>query len=240
MNQGSAIVSAVVLAVGIAAGGYLAGDGFLKAKLGDRYVTVKGVSEKDVTADLTVWQIPISASSSSVTTAQAKIDGDLGRIRAFLAKYDITDAEIAIGGPQVQDLLARGYSGDRSPNDPRFVVTQALLVQTTKIASVIRASQAVGDLVKEGVVVEWSTGPAYIFTKLNDVKPAMIAEATREARKAAQQFASDSDSKVGAIRQASQGVFSIIARTAGENTPESSQPEKTVRVVSTVQFYLAD
>ena len=240
MNQNTALISAAILSAGIAAGGYFAGDGFLKARLGDRYVTVKGVAEQDVTADLAVWQIPISASGGDVASAQAKIDGDVGRIRAFLTRYGITDEEIALGGVQVQDLLANAYRGDRQTDGPRFVVNQSVFVQTAKIAAVAQASQAVGDLVKQGVVIAWSAGPSFIFTKLNDVKPPMIGEATREARKAAEQFAKDSGSRVGTIRHASQGVFSILARTAGDNTLESTQPEKTVRVVSTIEFYLAD
>ena len=198
MNQNTILVSALILAVGIGAGGYFAGDGFLKARLGDRYVTVKGVAEKDVTADLAVWQIPFSASGGDVASAQAKIDGDLGRIRAFLGRHEIAEDEIATGGVQVQDLLARGYGADRQPTNVRFVVNQNVFVRTAKIAAVVRASQAVGDLVKEGVVIDWAAGPAYIFTKLNDVKPVMIGEATLEARKAATQFATDSGARVGA------------------------------------------
>ena len=238
MNSPFGIVASIILAAGIAAGGYFIGDGFLKARHGDRFVTVKGVSERDVEADLAVWQIPISASGNNLSDVQAKIDQDLGRIVSFLKAHGISPEETSRGVLRVEDLLQQN-GRDRAP-DMRYVVNQSLTVRTPKVKAVGEASQAIGDLVKEGVLISWSQGPQYIFTGLNGIKPSMIAEATKEARKAAEQFAKDSGSRVAAIRRANQGVFSITARTGEAATPDSSEPDKTVRVVSTIDFYLED
>jgi hypothetical protein len=81
-------------------------------------------------------------------------------------------------------------------------------------------------------------GPFYLFTRLNDIKPDMIADATKNARAAAEQFAKDSEASLGSIRQASQGLFQILPRDAAPGQMEEKQVMKTVRVVSTVDYLL--
>ncbi len=93
-----------------------------------------------------------------------------------------------------------------------------------------------GKLVKQGIVLanSYGRGTEFLFTGLNRIKPAMIAEATKNARKAAEQFAQDSGSKVGSIRKARQGLFTI--RNRDMNSPDL----KIVRVVTTVEYFLKD
>jgi hypothetical protein len=102
----------------------------------------------------------------------------------------------------------------------------------------------VGELVSAGVVLSSSrtgfgpSGPTFLFTKLNDLKPNMLAEAAANARQAAEQFANDSHSRLGGIRQANQGLFVIMPRNQAPGVTEGTEVSKTVRVVSTVQYYL--
>ena len=80
---------------------------------------------------------------------------------------------------------------------------------------------------------------SYSFTKLNAIKPEMVAEATRDARRSAEQFAEDSDTDVGGIKQATQGYFEINARDGdGDGWGVADTPFKQVRVVTTIDFYL--
>jgi len=123
------------------------------------------------------------------------------------------------------------------------VVKQTVMVRSDLPDTVLAASQRLNELVEAGVVFSSggeyaATGPSFIFTKLNDFKPAMIAEATARAREAAEQFARDSRSRIGGIRRANQGVFEILPRDQASGIREESQVEKTLRVVTTVEYLL--
>lgn len=123
------------------------------------------------------------------------------------------------------------------------VLAIGIAIRSSDPATVLAASQRVGELVSSGVVLSSGGdgsggGPTFVFTGLNKLKPSMIADATARAREAAQQFAADSKSEIGDIRQASQGVFEILPRDQAAGISEESQVAKTVRVVSTVDYSL--
>ena len=234
----------IVLAAGIALAGFLAGQGLVRARQVDRFVTVRGLAEQEVQADLALWPLRVAAAANDVVSAQATVRRNLQAVRTFLARFGIDSTQMELQELQVTDAYANPYS-QPSQIANRYVVQQTLMVRTTQLDQVIAASQATGDLVGAGVVVTsgqeyGASGPTYLFTKLNDLKPEMIREATAQARAAAEQFALDSDSRLGGIRQAQQGVFQILARDQAPGINEANQPSKIVRIVSTVEFYLRD
>jgi len=141
---------------------------------------------------------------------------------------------------EVNDLLAQAYRS--APIESRFIVAQTLLLRTTEPQKVEKASQNIGELIAEGVVLsnEGQSGPVYLFTRLNDIKPPMIAEATKSAREGAEQFAADSGSRIQGIRRATQGLFQILPRDDVPGTSQEKQIAKTVRVVTTIDYALAD
>lgn len=226
------------LAAGIAYAGKQIHDGLLAFNSRDRVVTVKGLAQTDVTADLALWPIAYTETGNDLAVLQDMMDAKGQTVINFLKRHGITENEIELQQVNVQDLLAQSYrQGDVS--ESRYILTQGYMVRTDKVANVAKAAQAIGSLVKAGVVLSQNgTGPTYLFTKLNDIKPKMIADATKNAREAAQQFASDSGEKVGGIKNASQGIFQILARDDTYMVSEPNQMNKTVRVVSTVDFYL--
>jgi hypothetical protein len=162
-------------------------------------------------------------------------------ILAFLKRHGLQNDEIKLQQVNVQDLMAQSYRQNNAMVN-RYILTQSYLVRTENIEAVSIAAKKLGDLIRQGVVFaqNGSTAPTYLYTKLNDVKPEMIAQATKNAREAAQEFAEHSDSDVGNIKYASQGVFQILPRDATYTVPEAQQINKKVRVVSTIQFYLED
>jgi len=160
-------------------------------------------------------------------------------VKSFLKSHGLQDSEIELQQVQVQDLLAQSYRNNNAANN-RYIITQSYLVRTNNINAVDKAGKDIGSLIKKGVVFSSNTAPTYLFTKLNDIKPDMIAEATRNARVAAQQFAENSGSKVGDIKYASQGVFQILPRDQTYVVSQAQQRNKKVRVVSTIRFYLED
>jgi len=234
--------SAAILAVGVALGGYFVGIGFFRGRAADRTVTVKGVSERDVTADVALWPLRFVATNDDLAKAQAEIKQSHQKVLAFLEKQGIDPKSAEVARLEVNDLLANPYRS--GPMESRYIVAQTVMVRTNDPATVVKASQNVGELVDAGVVLSsqggYESDPTYLFTRLNDLKPEMIAEATAEARRAAEQFAKDSDSKIGKIRQANQGVFVILPRDPAPGMMEGGQPQKTVRVVTTVDYYLKD
>ena len=223
--------TAAIAAIGMVAGGYLLGDGLLRAKDAERAVTVRGLAERDVTADLATWTISYSASSTSLAEAQDKVRRDTQAIEAFFKELGFPADALQPTGANVSSYTNEGIT--------TFTVRQRLALRTTDISRAQKAVARQFDLVGRGVFLEEGSGMAYTFTKLNAIKPEMVAEATRDARAAAQQFAKDSDSGVGKIRDATQGYFEIEARdgdAGGWGMADS--PFKKVRVVTTVSFSL--
>jgi hypothetical protein len=228
------LAAALLLALGVAAAGGFVGRGLFEARATERTVTVKGLAEREVDADLAFWPISFTATANDLAAAQARIDRDAERIRAFLRERGFEDAEVEAGPPLVTDRMAEG--GYRDQGLERYVVRGVLTVRSPKIGKVRAASGDTARLVADGVVLvrDYEVRTQYLFTKLEAIKPEMIAEATGDARRAAEQFARDSGSRVGAIRTAQQGYFSIEDRDA------FSPDKKRVRVVTTVQYLLED
>lgn len=227
------LASAAVLALGLVAGGYLLGNGLVRAREADRSVTVRGLAEREVTADLATWTIAYSATAPDLASAQASVDRDSGEIRAFFKE---------LGFP-ADDLQPTGVNVSQFTDNTglaKFTVRQRMTLRSTDIKRAQSAVRRQFELVRKGVVLEEGSGMAYTFTKLNAIKPPMVAEATRDARASAEQFAKDSGTSVGTIKAATQGYFEVSARDgdSGGGWGVSDTPFKKVRVVTTVDFYL--
>ena len=242
-TQDRPLLRAVILAAGIALGGLLAGLGLYRARVADRFVTVKGVAEQEVQSDLAIWPLRVVAGSNDLAAANAELARSVRELRAFLARAGIDSAETSLQDFNVADAYANQYGGQGTVPQ-RFVIRQTIVVRSTDPAKVLAASQRIPELVSAGVVLQagqeygGSSGPTFLFTKLNDLKPRMIADATARAREAAEQFARDSRASVGGIRRANQGVFEIMARDQAPGIMAEAQLVKTVRVVSTVEYLL--
>ncbi|MCJ2187944.1 SIMPL domain-containing protein [Novosphingobium beihaiensis] len=226
------IVSSIILAAGLIAGGYALGDGLKRAHRADRAVTVRGLAERDVTADLATWTITYSATAGDLSSAQASVDHDTKEIHAFFRELGFPADALQPAGVNVSQFKDRGTAN--------FTVRQRVTLRTHDIKRAQDAVRRQFDLVRRGVILEEGSGMSYTFTKLNGIKPAMVAEATKDARAAAGQFAKDSGAQVGSIKSATQGYFSITARDgdSGGGWGVSDTPYKKVRVVTTVIFYL--
>ena len=210
------------------------------ARLADRSVTVKGVAERAVAADIALWPMRIVTSGMELGATQDKIVADQRAVRRFLAGFGIDSSQVELLSLEVVDKRSNPYEGN--PGSARFAVNATLVARTDKPENIRRASQRVGDLVASGVALSsgggWGTGPTYLFTRLNELKPAMLAEATSSAREAASEFAKRSGARVGNIRRAQQGLFEILPRDQAPGIPEGSQLEKVLRVVTTLEYEL--
>ena len=244
MVQSSGLVkvaAAVIVGVAIAGAGWFVGNGIANMRSLDRYVTVKGLAEQNVQADRAVWPITFVATDDVLQTAQAKIESDTKTLIDFLASHGISKEMTELQNLQVTDQLAQSYRS--GPIESRYIVNQTIQVRTEDVNAVVAASQDIGKLLQGGIVLGgqgYNPGPSYMFTGLNDVKPEMIAAATANAREAAAQFAADSGGQLGGIRRATQGLFQILAADGAPNMNEASQINKTVRVVTTMEYLIRD
>jgi uncharacterized protein len=241
MAEGSAatrnvtLIAAIILALGIIVGGYLLGDGLRRSRMADRAVTVRGLAERDVTADLATWTINLSAQGNALGPVQAEVDRDTRTVANFLREAGFPEDAVTDAGGGVSQF----YDSDRGEN--RVTINRRIQLRTNDVARARRTHARQFDLIRRGVAIQEGSGIQYVFTRLNDVKPRMIAEATQDARRGAERFASDSGTGVGGIRSATQGYFSIGPRD-GASTEEGygagDSPFQKVRVVTTIEFYL--
>ncbi|WP_166263366.1 SIMPL domain-containing protein [Marinobacter caseinilyticus] len=232
-------VAALIMSIAVVASAMLIGQGLRDLRTGDRFVTVKGVAEREVTADLALWPLRFIATGDTLAEAQQQARSSRDSIMAFLQLQAIAQDAVELQRLDVTDTQANPFQGNA--NSQRFIINSTLMVRTPDIDKVRQASQAMGELVDSGVVLSADygpSGPTYIYSGLNAIKPAMIAEATAAARESAKQFAADAATELGELRRANQGVFQILPRDQAPGIVEAQQPVKTVRVVSTVEYYL--
>ena len=232
------IISSSLIAVGIIAGAFTLGNqleqGIRGFKDADRVVTVKGLSEKEVKANHVIWPVSFREMGNDLSQVYDQLEVKQNMVLKYLKDGGLTDEEITIAAPKLRDNLADNYGSQRPPF--RYMITQVLTISSDKVDVVRKLDEAQRDLLKAGVGLtnDYSYMTKYSYTGLNEIKPAMIEAATKNAKEAAQKFAMDSGSTLGKIRRANQGIFSITDRD--ENTPFI----KNVRVVTTVEYFLKD
>lgn len=200
-----------------------------------RTVSVRGLSEKEVDADLAVWKLSFSTGSNDMKDLQNQIIRETKLAEAFLESHNLNASDYTVLSPEINDATVNMYS-DPGRRNYDYVGKQTILIRSSNVQGVKAAAQDTIQLLGQGVSVssDWDGKVQYYFNGLNTIKPEMIAEATENARKAAEQFARDSKSKVGKIQSASQGLFSI------EDAAPGLEYKKNVRVVTTVVYSLID
>lgn len=234
------LLLALVLAGGIALAGYAVGCGIKSISAAQRFITVRGFSEREVKADLAIWNIGYVATGNDIAEVQDKVERDSNSLRLFLITSGIEESEIIELPTSMTDLLSRDYRPDNA-KDNRYIVNAGLRIRTDKVDIVQRLSgMKIGAVIKSGVTLSDNSPPVYLYTQLQAIKPEMVAAATDDARKAAVQFAKDSGAQLGNMKTASQGLFQFLPRDQADNVRESSEINKIVRVVTSVSYFLKD
>lgn len=218
----SVIASAVILSVGLS-----------NIARADKTVSVRGLAEREVDADLAVWPLTFSLGSNDLTELQKDILAKTKIVKNYLAEYELSGNDFTVQSPSITDNSMNPYM-DKNQVRYTYIAETVVLVRSSKVEQVKKAQGDSLKLMSDGIAVskDYKSKISFEFTKLNDIKPQMIAEATKNARTAAEQFARDSGSKVGKIKRASQGLFSI------EDAAADLSERKTIRVVTTVEYLL--
>jgi hypothetical protein len=232
------VISSLLLAVGLAVGGYFISQTLYNSKVGLNIAEVKGLAEKRVQANVAYWLIEYTVTGenqSDVATLYKQSEADRERIITVLKETGFTDEEIA---PGVLAYQKREFRNEQKQLiNEKHILTGEIEVQTAQVSLVSKGRAQLNALIAQGVNIE-NNQPKYYFTQLNDIKLAMLREATQNARLAAKEFAEDAGVKVGGIHSARQGGFSI--RDVGQEYGDTEKIEKDVRVVTNVSFFLID
>jgi len=234
-TQKTAWILGACFSFGLIAASFTLGQQLMSIKSLERTVQVKGLSERDIAADTVIWPIKFNDVGNDLPTLVSSVERKNEQVIAFLKLHGFSPEEISVSVPAIVDRQAGYHNGN--PNQPRFTASSIVTVYSTHVDMAHGAMQKLIELSKNGIAItgqDYDSRAEFLFTALNSIKPAMIEEATRNAREVAEKFAADSNSRVGKIKQANQGQFSISDR-------DSSTPHiKKVRVVATVDYYLAD
>ncbi|MFT6072453.1 MAG: hypothetical protein ACJARD_000059 [Alphaproteobacteria bacterium] len=247
-NNKNTIIIASAFAMGLVLSALILSNGVKSMKANNRFVTVRGLNEKSVKANLVVWQLNFKTTGDSLSNTQADLDKQKQIVIDFLTKSGFDKAQIQQQGIRVIDKQANEY-GNAAYNTKRYILSTAVTLRSDAIDLAMKTQQKLSTLIKSGVVLSdngyCGNTPNYLFTQLNDIKIDMLAKATQNARDAASQFAKDAQAKVGSIRRATQGYFSISALNStqagsgdGTHCGESESIMKKVRVVTTIDYFL--
>jgi hypothetical protein len=231
------VIEALLLATGMVVGAWVLGQALLQFKQADRSVEVKGLAEREVPADTAIWPIAFSEADNDLPRLYQALQEKNARIAAFLQASGFKPEEISVSAPSITDRQAQDYGNAQLAERLRYSGKSTITVYTRQVERVRQAMARLGELGQQGIALSagnYENRTSFLFTGLNTLKPAMIEEATKNARVAAEKFAKDSDSRLGKIRHANQGQFSIEDRDA--STPHI----KKVRVVSSVEYSLID
>lgn len=235
-NTLAALLLGALVGMGIASAGWFTAGALRQVRESQRFVTVKGLAEREVDADLAIWPVTFKEASDDLAELQRRVDAKREVVAVFLVETGFPREEVSFAVPHIQDRQAENTGQPGRPSGPRYLEQATVIVRSRNVAAVKKAMDRSGQLVGRGVMLaqDWENRPQFLFTGLNAVKPEMIEQATVSARDAAAKFAKDSGSRVGKIRTASQGLFTVSDRDP--NSPE----RKVVRVVTTVEYFLGD
>jgi uncharacterized protein len=245
------LATALIVSVGIFGAGYCIGKSLYLSRVLNRTVTVKGLAERDVKADLGIWEIDYREVGGGLLDLNKRLEHDQTLVTNFLKQHGFTDQELEVQPTKLEDKVANAYqSGTAVDAAQRYVMTGGVRIRTARVDLIRSVNQLAGTLLQQGVPIafdnaEVSPNPSYYFTKLDDIRPAMLADATHSARLVAEQFASDADTHLNGIQHASQGIFQVMSRdsssmSADWNSSQSalSTIDKKVRLVTTLDYRL--
>ncbi|MES2980687.1 MAG: SIMPL domain-containing protein [Verrucomicrobiota bacterium] len=221
----------LLLAIGLSLGGYFIGRGIADRNSGSRIISVKGLAERHVPATLAIWSIGYQSSGNDLVELNQKLKADMQAVIEFLTKkHGFAESDIAVQPPSFSDTSLIERDKDTPPPALRYNGFQSVLLRTSKVDAIKGTLADMSELIQKQVMLTSRNSPQFSFDELNEIKPGMIQEATKNARIAAEQFSKDSQTELGKLRNASQGWFQVDDRD--DATPE----QKVVRVVVEVQY----
>jgi hypothetical protein len=225
-------MAALLVGAGVAAGGFFVGEGISGRNSVQRVISVKGLSEREVPASIATWDVGYNTSGNDLDTINKQLASDTQEVVAFLKAAGFDEKEMAVQPPDLTDNLLEKRDKDAPVPPERYSASQSVFLRTAKVDLIKPVLASASGLMTKGVHLSGGSAPNYIFNQVNEIKPGMIEEATKNARIAADQFARDSQTTLGKLRTATQGWFQV------ENRDDATPERKVVRIVVDVQYEL--
>lgn len=243
LNLIKVVVFCLTLPIAVVLSTHLARRSFEKVRLGGQSVSVKGYAERPIVSDRAEWSTMVVGRDADRTAAYAALAESRDRLLAYLSERGFASDTVAPGPVHIEELYGRDLKGNRTNEIESFVVTQSFAIASMDVDAVTRAAREVGSLIGEGFELQ-SSSPSYLYTKLDELKLTMLAEATTNARERAELLVAGSDNGLGALRSASQGVFQITPAFSTEVSSsgynDTSSIDKTIKAVVTVEYAIGD
>ncbi|HAP28813.1 MAG TPA: hypothetical protein DCR26_01725 [Porphyromonadaceae bacterium] len=227
----TSVAGAFLVGAGIFFSGLFIKSGIDNIAYRDRTVSVRGLAERTVESDYVTWPIQYRVAGNDLISLYDQVTANNAIIVKFLTSNGIAKEDISVNPPDTYNATANQYGSDNFQY--KYALDCNVTVATTNVKKVRELLNRQSELLREGIPYS-NSYINYEYRALNDIKPQMIADATKAAREAAQKFALDSDSKIGKMKSATQGQFSI------DDLSSSTPYLKKVRVVSNVVYYLND
>jgi len=223
------IISAIFISLGMIIAGYFVADGIKSGQQFNRYVAVKGMAERIEKANNAVWSLSYTAHANDIKALYRNIKNSQETIKDFLLKAGFKADDINIGSISINTNSSKEES-----KEALYAAYGNITLTSDDVDSIKKLSQKTDIIIEKGVLL--SGGDIkYRFTALNEIKPAMLTQATGSAKIAANRFAENVGASLGSIRQAFQGIFSI--KNADDSYGEQNIMKK-VRVVVSVQYFI--
>ena len=231
MKLENTVKASIILSAGIVVASLFIGEAAKDMKSNERYVTVKGLAEREVKANKVIWPIAFNDVSNDLNSLYESIESKNKTIVDYLKKNGVKDSEISVASPSVFDRMAQSYVSENVK--VRYQISEVITVTSSDVDKIMKLMSKQSEMLRLGIAVgtNYENRVQYLYTSLNELKPEMIEEATKNARQVADKFAEDAECDLGSIKYANQGQFSI---TEDSNTPHIKQ----IRVVTTVDYFL--
>ena len=233
----------LILSISIALSGFFVGHGIYKSRALDRYVTVKGLVEKRVQANIAQWDIDYRVTGDDLQKLSDQMAHNQKLVFDFLSAHGFKPEEMNAQAMSVIDQYAKEYGGPEKPTH-RYIIKGGVTLRSSNVDLVKSVSQLAPSLIEKGIALagnDYDANPKYMYTQLDQIRPELLREATQSARRMAQQFALDSNSQLAGIRRANQGQFQVLDKNGGAGGYNENQLKsivKTIRVVSSIDYYL--
>jgi hypothetical protein len=252
MNKMTWLACVLILSAGIFGAGYNIGKGFYLTKKMSRTISVKGLAEQDVKSDLGIWEIYYREVGDDLVKLMQRVQHDQEQVSAFLINLGFNQKEFDKTQIKIEDRNANVYlqSSNQTNVNQRYVITGGLRIRSTNVDLIWKSAQVIDKLIQQGISIAsdastLSPNPSYYYLGLDTIRANLLSQATKSARHIADQFAKDSESKLGGIQRASQGVFQIMGRdtstmSADWNSNQNAlgSIDKKIRLVTTIEYYL--
>lgn len=229
------------LGLSIALGLFFVSGALKDIRRGNEEVTVTGSAKRAIRSDFVVWKLSVSVQSTSLAAASQELTRGTERVRAFLKAEGVADSMLTVKPVEAMGISETLADGRETGRIVATRLSQSFEVRSHDVDGTTRVSQKASALIADGVPLQ-ASAPEYLYTKLGEIRIALLEDATKDARQRAEAIAKSSGARVGAVHDARMGVFQMTPRFSTEvsdyGISDVTSIEKDVTAVIRATFQL--